>query len=297
MSPWNNLAEVISQTTKNPFTIARHTAVGGGCINDAYRLEGQDGRRYFVKLNQARQLAMFEAEAEGLREIHHSGSIRTPRVISCGTAGEQTYLILEHLTLGRSTPQAMAQLGRDLAQMHRRSHSRFGWHRDNTIGATPQHNEQSDQWSDFWSQHRLGFQLALAAQRGYGSSLQKKGDQLIAHIHLFFQDYSPTPSLLHGDLWSGNYAITDDGTPVVFDPAIYFGDRETDLAMTELFGGFTPAFYQAYQAAYPLHPGYEQRKTLYNLYHILNHLNLFGSGYLGQAEAMLDQLLRHCRQR
>ncbi len=293
MSLWNTLAEAISRATATPFSIARHQPVGGGCINDAHRLDGGDGRRYFVKLNRAHQLAMFEAEAQGLREIEASGTMRVPTPIDTGTTAGQAYLILEYLPLGRGDSAAAAQLGRNLARMHRHQQPYFGWRRDNTIGTTTQHNSRSSHWVDFWREQRLGYQLALADQQGYGGTLQKKGAELMAALPRLFQHYNPTPSLLHGDLWSGNYAFTDTGEPVIFDPAVYFGDREADLAMTELFGGFPPAFYRAYEESWPLDRGYPQRKVLYNLYHILNHLNLFGGGYLDQAEAMLDQLLAH----
>jgi fructosamine-3-kinase len=178
--------------------------------------------------------------------------------------------------------------------MHRCESGRFGWHRDNTIGSTPQINDPSDDWITFYRDHRLGFQYQLAADHGYGE-LMPSGQQLMDCLDQFFADYKPRASLLHGDLWSGNYAIDQNGQPVIFDPAVYYGDREADLAMTELFGGFSARFYAAYNDAYPLDAGYKVRKNLYNLYHILNHLNLFGGGYLGQAERMTRQLLSEVR--
>ena len=188
-----------------------------------------------------------------------------------------------------------AQLGWQLAQQHRVGAPQFGWSRDNWIGATPQPNAWMDDWVSFWRDQRLGFQLRLAANNGYGGALQRDGDTLRAHLDAFFEGYMPVPSLLHGDLWGGNHGFLSGGEPVIFDPAAYFGDRECDLAMTELFGGFAPAFHAAYREAWALDAGYAVRKTLYNLYHILNHANLFGGGYAAQAARMTAQLLAHIR--
>jgi protein-ribulosamine 3-kinase len=174
--------------------------------------------------------------------------------------------------------------------MHRATSGRFGWHRDNTIGATPQLNAWESDWIVFWQTYRLGYQLDLAARSGHGGQLQRRGGLLLERLPALF-DHAPVPSLLHGDLWGGNFSGDAEGNPVIFDPACYYGDREADLAMTELFGGFSGRFYSAYRAAWPLDPGYDTRKTLYNLYHILNHLNLFGGGYGSQAERMIDRLL------
>lgn len=267
-------------------------AVGGGCINAAYVVDGGP-RSFFIKLNGAEALAMFEAEAEGLAAIGESHSIRVPQPLCWGVGGPDAYLVMEYVPLGGRGKAE--QLGEDLAAMHRCRQPRFGWHRDNTIGSTPQSNDWCEDWLRFWRDQRLGAQLSLAARNGAGTGLLRKGERLQADLAAFFSGYQPVASLLHGDLWSGNYAFDDAGRPVVFDPAVYFGDREADLAMTELFGGFPPGFYAAYQAAWPLDAGYGLRKTLYNLYHILNHFNLFGGGYLAQAEAMLDRLLSECR--
>jgi fructosamine-3-kinase len=182
-------------------------------------------------------------------------------------------------------------MGRLLAHLHRTTGPRFGWKRDNTIGSTPQLNAWTDRWVDFLRDQRLGYQLQLAAQQDYGTRLQSKGERLCAGLDAFFSAYQPVPSLLHGDLWGGNAGYLTSGEPVVFDPAVYYGDREADLAMTELFGGFGADFHAAYREAWPLDPGYGTRKTLYNLYHILNHAHLFGGGYVGQAQSMLDRLL------
>src|SRR3569833_273739 len=169
--------------------------------------------------------------------------------------------------------------------------ARYGWHRDNTIGTTPQCNETSDDWVTFWRERRLRFQLQCAAARGCGAALWQKGERLLEKVDALLLGLVPAPSLLHGDLWSGNFAILESGVPGIFDPAVYYGDRETDLAMTELFGCYSREFYEAYHAHYPLADGYPLRKILYFLYHVLNHYNLFGGGYAGQAGRMIDRLL------
>ena len=294
MTLWKNISDQIASHVGTSFHCDTPQACGGGCINDAYVLR-DDTQRYFVKLNQPHLLHMFEAEAEGLTEIAKSQSIRVPKVICVGQCSGKAFLVLEFLEMGCGNAQSERQLGTDLAQMHRYQHRQFGWHRDNTIGSTAQRNTQHDDWVEFWRNERLSFQLELAAQNGAGKRLASLGEQLLLNLDAFFVDYRPVPSLLHGDLWSGNFAFCSDGTPVIFDPATYFGDREADLAMTELFGGFSHNFYAAYKERYPLNAGYPQRKTLYNLYHIINHFNLFGGGYLNQAESMLAQLVSEVR--
>ncbi|HDP88404.1 MAG TPA: fructosamine kinase family protein [Thioalkalivibrio sp.] len=285
---WDAITASIRAAEGGGFTPADRHGVGGGCINQAWTLTG-DGQRYFVKLNDAARLDMFEAEAEGLSELRAANAIRVPRPVATGTAAGRGYLVMEHITFdGR---ESSARFGAELAALHRRTAERFGWHRDNTIGATPQVNTWNADWVAFWREQRLGFQLDLAARRGAGTRLVDRGHVLMEHLPAFFADYRPLPSLLHGDLWGGNMETDRDGRPVIFDPAVYYGDREADLAMTELFGGPGGAFYRAYDDAWPIDPGYGVRKTLYNLYHILNHYNLFGGGYADQAERMTDRLL------
>jgi fructosamine-3-kinase len=169
-----------------------------------------------------------------------------------------------------------------LAEAHRKPGPRFGWSRDNYIGSTPQTNGWWDDWAGFWRERRLQPQLEMAQSQGF--DLRFEADLLL-------KNHAPQPALLHGDLWSGNAGFTHEG-PVVFDPAVYYGDREADLAMTELFGGFPREFYRAYEETYPLDAGYPRRKHLYNLYHLLNHLNLFGAGYLRQVQETLSLLRR-----
>lgn len=267
-------------------------SIGGGCINQAVRIAG-DGRDFFVKFNTASKIEMFVAEAEGLRELAATRTIRVPEPVCWGVADDTAYLVLEYLEFGRGGKGAV--LGEQLAALHRVTQAQFGWHRDNTIGSTLQINTPCADWISFWRERRLGFQLELAQRNGLGGEQQRLGEALMARLDGLFDGYRPRPSLLHGDLWSGNHGYLADGTPVIFDPAVYFGDREADLAMTELFGGFGAEFYAGYRAAWPLDVGYAARKTLYNLYHILNHANLFGGGYERQALRMTQQLLAELR--
>lgn len=293
--PWPHICRQISESTGERAPLELGGSVRGGCINEAYRLRGA-GCDYFVKLSQRdRGLGMFEAEALGLREIDASRSVRVPRVICWGNHRDCAWLILEFLSMGHARAGAEATLGEQLARMHACTSQQFGWFRDNTIGATPQPNPQGGDWPDFYARWRLAHQLELARQNGYTGRLQTLGERLLERVGCFFSDYRPLPSLLHGDLWSGNVAFSQSGEPLLFDPATYHGDREADIAMTELFGGFSSNFYCAYRQAWPLDAGYGVRRGLYNLYHVLNHLNLFGGAYGRQAERMLEALLAEVR--
>ncbi|MBA4142164.1 MAG: fructosamine kinase family protein [Nitrosospira sp.] len=294
MKPWPEIAAQISTSSGIPFDVEEIVAIDGGCINQTYRIEGK-GQRFFVKLNNPDTLAMFEAEAVGLQEIHRSRTLRVPIPFCWGRSSSHAWLVLEYLEMDKAPRRGAAALGRGLAAMHRFSAQDFGWTRDNNIGSTPQINRLSSSWPEFWRKYRLGYQLQLAGVNGYSGKLQKQGAQLMEWLNFFFQERQPVASLVHGDLWGGNYGFDGTAQPIVFDPAVYYGDRETDVAMTELFGGFSDVFYAAYREAYPLDPGYTTRKTLYNLYHILNHLNLFGRGYLDQAERMIGKLLAEVR--
>ncbi|MDB9420742.1 fructosamine kinase family protein [Microcystis aeruginosa] len=285
---WTQIARHITQTTEKPFGIEKSHPVSGGCINQGYAISG-NGLIYFVKINQANQEAMFAAEALGLKQIHATKTIRVPEPICWGIADKSSYLVLEWLEFGGGNSQSWEKMGRNLARLHQVSLSdRFGWHCNNTIGSTPQINTVSNSWADFFAHQRIGYQLRLAKERG-GNFPDE--DQVIPAISEILSHHQPHPSLVHGDLWSGNAAITVDGEPVILDPATYWGDREVDLAMTELFGGFPAAFYRGYNDVFPLDAGYQKRKTLYNLYHILNHFNLFGGGYASQANRMLQEIL------
>ncbi|MGR8942009.1 MAG: fructosamine kinase family protein [Gammaproteobacteria bacterium] len=287
---WQVVTEQIERATGREFTLAAAQPLGGGDISSAYRLQGRD-RSFFIKLNRRELAEMFTAEFEGLQEIEGLGAVRAPAAIVHGETGSEAFLVLEYLELGRSDQHAQRLLGQQLAELHRHRQPYFGWRRDNTIGSTPQINTSSEDWIAFWRERRLYFQLQLAGRNGYRGRLQTQGERLCSALEGLFDGYRPQPSLLHGDLWAGNSATDTQGRPVIFDPACYYGDREADIAMTELFGGYGREFYQAYNEAWPLDAGYAVRKTLYNLYHILNHLNLFGGGYQRQAENMTMQLL------
>jgi len=286
---WKEIAEEISHATGKPFTIEDRRSVGGGSISQSYAItNGMD--TYFLKFNSACEYEMFAAEALGLKEMYDTHTIRVPQPICWGTAGNSAYIVMELLNLGRGGgSEVWETMGEQLAQMHRKPISeQFGWHRNNTIGSTPQINTFMDNWADFFAEHRIGYQVRLAKRRGGNYPDPKK---IVEKVREVLADHQPQPSLVHGDLWGGNAAVTKGGEPVIVDPATYYGDREVDIAMSELFGGFPAAFYQGYNAAWELDAGYQQRKDLYNLYHILNHFNLFGGGYGSQASRMIDRLM------
>jgi fructosamine-3-kinase len=286
---WSEITEHISRSIGQKFSSNdefQRQSVGGGSINQAY-LIGNSRCQYFVKTNAASKVAMFEAEAIALTQMYETKTIRVPQPICWGIASTSAYIVMEWLELGSASNwELMAQ---NLAALHRiTSQAGFGWQQQNTIGSTPQINAWMGNWVEFLIQNRLGYQLQLARRRGFSPSMPEQ--ELFDAIPRFFCNYQPQPSMVHGDLWGGNAAFTGNGEPVIFDPALYFGDREVDLAMTELFGGFPAQFYQAYGRVFPLDPGYKQRKTLYNLYHILNHFNLFGGSYGQQANRAIAQI-------
>lgn len=283
---WQEIAREITQATKTPFEITDTRSVSGGCINQGYQILG-NGNSYFVKLNQASQVEMFHAEALGLKQMSQTKTITIPQPICWGVVGNSSYIVLEWLNLSRGNN--WLEMGRQLAMMHQQGTAdKFGWEINNTIGSTPQINIWMDNWADFFAEQRIGYQLRLAHTKGGNFP---DTDRVVTAVRKRLTHRQPTASIVHGDLWSGNADFTADGQPVIFDPAIYYSDREVDIAMTELFGGFPNSFYQGYNQQWQLDSGYQKRKTIYNLYHILNHFNLFGGGYASQAKRMIQQII------
>lgn len=267
----------------------RFASAGGGCINRSFVIAAPDGTRLFAKAHPSTPVEVFEAEATALRELAATGTIRVPRPVRCGVVEGHAYLALEFIRMGPPRGASWQTFGRQLASLHRHTHPEHGWGRDNIIGATPQPNTRERSWATFFVDHRLRHQLALAGNSGL--AFERTAPLLDAARELL-RSHQPAPALLHGDLWSGNVAFDGSGAPVVFDPATYYGDPETDLAFTEMFGGFPAEFYAAYDEANPPLPGRETRKRLYNLYHLLNHANLFGGSYVDASQAAIDSLAR-----
>jgi fructosamine-3-kinase len=283
---WQAIAEHINGELDADFHIEQKTQVPGGSINLAWHISGQ-GQHFFVKINQREQLEQFEAEALSLQALQQSHSIRVPKLICSGQTIDKAFLVLEYLPLSAETATGWRDLARQLAQLHKQhDQAMYGFDWDNMLGSTPQPNKWQANWSSFFSEQRLGWILQLLLEQGFGFG---NIDQLVEQCRQRLHHHQPAPSLLHGDLWRGNVGFTGDNA-AVFDPACYFGDRETDLAYSTLFGRFPEDFYHSYQQHYPLDDAYSDRKDLYNLYHILNHAYLFRGAYLVQAQEMIKQL-------
>ena len=258
--------------------------VGGGCINQGMRLITTSGLSFFLKSNSRAPKDMFACEAEGLNALSVSGAPRVPRPFLIG----ETFLLLEDLAPSRPVADYWASFGRRLAVLHNHVGDTFGFPHNNYIGSTPQPNPQTADGHQFFAEQRLLFQTSLARQQG----LLNAGDESqVRSLINRLDDLVPAqpPSLIHGDLWSGNAIADAQGEPALIDPAAHYGWGEAELGMTSLFGGFPEAFYQAYQEVRPLEPGYRERFSIYNLYHLLNHVNLFGTGYLGRTRAILSR--------
>jgi protein-ribulosamine 3-kinase len=284
---WAAICQKLSSNLGTPISYKSNRPIGGGCINKAQALETNHAT-YFVKLNNSENRPIFEAEAQSLQAIKGSNTIRCPEVILVDEIEGFAVLILEFISMQSAIGNGMEKLGHQLAILHKHTHEQFGWHEDNFIGRTPQLNQKETNWITFFTKHRLEFQFNLCEKKGLFFS---RRDELLETIGSFFGDYRPIPSLVHGDLWGGNIGFDNTGEPVLFDPACYYGDREVDLAFTEMFGGFSGSFFSAYQDSFPLQAGYEYRKRLYNLYHELNHYNLFGGDYGNQAQETIRYLI------
>ncbi len=284
----HELENQLNKDSNDKIKINTMTPVHGGDICQAYKLES-GANTYFLKIHDASMYSMLQCEANNLNAIAATHSIRTPKLFKHGQSNNYSFLLLEYLYFTHNGSHT--KLGVMLAKLHQHYAEFFGWHENNWIGNSTQRNDKHTDWISFWRDMRLGHQLRLAKKNHAPSSLLHNCEKLMCDLDPLFANYSPRPSLLHGDLWSGNFAFIQNEIPVIYDPACYFGDHETDLAMTELFGGFKKEFYHAYNEHLSIDTGYEIRKNLYNLYHILNHFNLFKGGYADQAERLCLKLL------
>jgi protein-ribulosamine 3-kinase len=284
------LCEHISRHVGVPVDIERELPIGGGSINDAYRLDTNEGP-FFVKVNSADRFpSMFEAEADGLERLRATNTLRVPEVIAAGEDDDDSYLLLAHIVEGLKTAAFWEDLGRSLARLHTNANDTFGLDRDNYIGSLKQVNVPHAKWDEFFIHCRLEplVKSARDSQRiSMGDVL--RFERLYAKLSALFPQ--EPPAFLHGDLWSGNFLCDAGGGPVLIDPAVYFGHREMDIAMTKLFGGFEPAFYLAYNGERPLEQGWEARVELCNLYPLLVHVNLFGGGYAEQVSSVLKRFV------
>jgi protein-ribulosamine 3-kinase len=279
------LEQIVGEELKNI------SSVSGGCIADSKTVTTASGKKYFLK--QGFSNGMFHNEANGLKELEKANAIRVPIVIDVNN----DYLLLEQIEQGAREPGFFHDFGQQFARLHQFSSDKFGFFEDNFIGSTPQKNipsnEEANNWSLFYWNKRLMYQFNLAEENGYADKKLREHFALLEKQYDTVMAESEEPSaLMHGDLWSGNYMNDEDGRPVLIDPAVYYGHREADLAMTKLFGGFTNTFYEGYNEIWPLKEGADRREPIYLLYHVLNHLNLFGPGYYTQSIQLMKQLTK-----
>lgn len=281
---------VLEKELNNHTEIKAARPIGGGDINYALMLETSTGK-YFLKYNSVdRYPGMFKAEAEGLMLMQSTNTVAVPNVIGFGENGHEGFLILKYLEQGHRTDKMMEQAGRQLALMHKTTAPTFGLETDNYIGCLPQKNTRYAQWSDFFAASRIEPMLRIAREKGFlDSKILKAFSNLLAHLDELVP--AEPPSLVHGDLWGGNYLPCTDGKVYLIDPAVYFGHREMDLAMTRLFGGFPEAFYEGYEAEFPLQKGWKQRVDIHNLYPLLVHVNLFGGGYVSSVTSIIGKYI------
>ncbi|MCD7973201.1 MAG: fructosamine kinase family protein [Candidatus Azobacteroides sp.] len=249
------------------------------------------GKSYFIKSGASS--TAFRCEANGLKELALANALRIAKVVLAG----DNFLVTEYIENNAPDADFFEKFGTQFAQLHAYKNSSFGFYENNFIGATPQLNipseEEKNNWTAFYFNKRLLYQFYLAESNGYISmEFRKSFKKLEARIESILKGSEEEPALLHGDLWSGNYRCDASGNPVLIDPAVYYGHREADLAMTKIFGGFSSSFYASYNNTYPLKEGWEYRENIYKLYHILNHLNLFGKSYLGEAEYIVASYLK-----
>ena len=283
------IESALSEKLHLPVSITDSVSIGGGCINDCYKIKTSSGN-FFLKYNDAKRYPeMFEAEAKGLHILKKANEIYIPEVISYGeeSASGGSFLILEYIESGKKN-NFFENFGKRLARQHKYSSEKFGLDHNNYIGSLPQSNKFHDNWNEFFILERLEKQIQLARNfNRIDHSTMKQFNNLFKHIEEIFPNENP--ALLHGDLWSGNYLTTPDGAPCVIDPAVYYGHREMDIGMTKLFGGFSPEFYDSYNEHYPLEKGWQQRIDVANLYPLMVHVNLFGGSYLMQVQSVLKR--------
>jgi fructosamine-3-kinase len=277
---------ILSEKSGENVAIEHIASLSGGDINAAFRLETTIGT-FFIKYNRSEAYpAMFEREARGLSLLYDAGEVRIPEVLGTGDDGRHAFILLEYIASAAMKHGFWEGFGKKLAALHRHHGDRFGLDHDNYIGSLKQYNDPSGSWTDFFRDRRLRVQMELAASSGLlPSSVQKSFEGLFGRLDDIFPD--EPPCLIHGDLWSGNYMVDDRGEACIIDPAVYYGCREMDIGMSRLFGGFSPEFYRAYQEAWPMEPGWEERADICNLYPLMVHVNLFGQGYLGSVESIL----------
>ena len=288
-----NLEEMIKDIFGSGITVANRMPVSGGDINRAYRLELSDGAVIFMKANAPERESLFNSEAAGLEAIRKTGCVRVPKVLGYGADDTESYLLLEYIEPGRRSVKSSAELGEALANMHLAdagefvSDGKYGFIHDNYIGSGTQINTPADSWIEFFINCRLMPQFERVS--GYFDSEDKKTiNRFIEKLDRYLVE-PDRPSLLHGDLWAGNYMIDSKDRPWLIDPATYVGHSEVDIAMTELFGGFDDYFYDAYTDVMGLDPGYRDRRDIYNLHSLLNHLNLFGGGYFYSVKSIIER--------
>ncbi|GEA50897.1 hypothetical protein VIN01S_17010 [Vibrio inusitatus NBRC 102082] len=286
---WQAITQQLSDVLMFEFKIEEKIRITSGDISESYMISDGE-QRYFIKLNSKDFLNSFSAEVDNLNELRLSNTVATPEIVHFGSTKEASFLILNYLpTHPLSNHEASYQFGQDVARLHSwGDQQEYGFDNDNYIGATVQPNRWHKKWCQFFAEQRIGWQLQLLKEKGieFGSL-----EEIIESVKFSLSNHHPKPALLHGDLWHGNCAESPFG-PICYDPACYWGDRECDIAMTELFGGFPDAFYQGYKSIKPLLEGYEERKNIYNLYHVLNHCNLFGGHYLNDAQLRIDELIK-----
>lgn len=266
--------------------IISSSGLGGGCIGNAQKVKTEPGELLFIKSYPGEEEQIIRNEANGLKELGKSKAVKVPEVLYF----DDEFIILEYIESGRPSKSFWEDFGREFAQMHRFNGDQFGFFENNFIGANPQINQPySNSWKDFYFENRLLYQFKLAERNGFADGQFRKAFANVEDkLDSILEGSEEKPSVLHGDLWSGNYMVGSEGNAVIIDPAVYYGHREADLAMTELFGRFGQDFYDAYDEEFPLPDGHRYRSNIYKLYHIMNHLNLFGSGYYSQSVRLMN---------